>query len=386
MKSIFRFAVAILCMLTFAGGIASAQDLQQQMSKLGSDAVSGYVSPILSGWGNDLNSGIYYSADLHDVLGFDVGVKFAMSKTTDADKSYTLNLPATINIDKSSLPSYTQPTGVSLYERVGNNYVLYSNSQVQVQSGNASGSAYATSITAPTAIGDKNNVVVKGKSATKVYSVNGNQLYAGPTGSGIYQPLPTFDLSNNTLLTLPGGYGLNSFGVPLAMPQFDLGLPFGLEFMLRYLPTIKAGDYGKVNYMGFGLRYDIDQWIPLCPVDLAVHFMTQKLTFKSSSDQDIFTGKATAYGVEVSKKFFILTLYGGFQMESSTLTVADYTYSGNDPVYQQMGTIPGFEIKGSDKSRFTVGARLLLLFINVHADYSFATTSVLTLGAGITIR
>jgi hypothetical protein len=384
MKSIFRFAIAIICVLALASGIAIAQDLQQQISKLGREAAIGYISPILNGWGNDLNSGSYYSADLHDVLGFDIGVKLAMSHTTDADKSYTLNLPSAINIDKSSL-NYTQPTGVSLYEQVTNptthtvSYVPYTNSKVQVQSGNA----YATSITAPTAIGDKNNVVVKGKSGTTVYSVNGNPLYAG--AGGVYNQLPNFDLSNNTLFTLPGGYSMGSLGVPLPMPQLNLGLPFGLEFMLRYFPTTSYQDYGKFSYMGFGLRYDIDQWIPLCPVDIAVHFMTQKLTFKSSSDQDIFTGKATAYGIEVSKKLFILTLYGGFQMESSTLTLADYTYSGNDPTLQGL-IVNGFEIKGSDKSRFTVGARLLLLFINVHADYSFATTPVLTLGAGITIR
>jgi hypothetical protein len=71
-------------------------------------------------------------------------------------------------------------------------------------------------------------------------------------------------------------------------------------------------------------------------------------------------------------------------MESSTLTLADYTYAP-DPT-QPGVLINGFEIKGSDKSRFTVGARLLLLFINVHADYSFATNPVLTLGAGITLR
>ncbi len=378
MKSIFRFAVAVICVLMFLGGIAIAQDLQQQISKLGQQAAIGYLSPILNGWGNDLNSGIYYSADLHDALGFDIGVKLAMSRTTDADKSYTLNLPATIDIDASSIPSPI--SGASLYTKVGNNYVLYNNKEVQVKSGNA----YATSITAPTAIGDKNSVVVKGKSGATVYSTDGvTPLYAGK--NGIYQQLTGIDLSSNTLFTLPGGYNTGSLGIPLPMPQLNLGLPFGLEVMLRYFPTTVYQDYGKFNYMGFGLRYDIDQWIPLCPVDIAVHFMTQKLTFKSSSDEEIFNGKATAYGVEVSKKLFILTLYGGFQIESSTLTVADYTYSGNDPTLQGL-TVNGFVVNGNDKSRFTVGARLLLLFINVHADYSFATTPVLTLGAGITIR
>jgi hypothetical protein len=378
MKSFFRVSVAVICALILSGGIAAAQDLQQQFSQLGHEAAIGYLTPVLSGWGNDLNSGTFYSADLHDVLGFDLGLKFAMSKIADGDKSYTLNLPAVINIDKSAL-NYNPPTGLSLYEKVGNSYVLYTNSKVQVKSGNA----YATSVTAPTAVGDKNSVVVKGKAGTTIYSVNGNPLYAGT--NGVYSQVPNFDLSNNSLFLLPGGFDPGALGVPLPMPQLNLGLPFGLEFMLRYVPTISAGNYGKLTSMGFGLRYDIDQWIPLCPVDIAVHFMTQKMTFKSNADQDILTGKATAYGVEVSKKLSILTVYGGFQMESSTLTLSDYTYVGSDPTLQGT-TISGFEVDGADKSRFIVGARVLLLFINIHADYSFATTSVLTLGAGISIR
>ena len=99
MKSIFRFAVPVICVLTLLGGIAIAQDLQQQISMLKGDAAIAYASPFLSRLGNDMNSGSYYSADLHDVLGFDIGVKFAMSQVTDADKTYTLNLPSTVNID-----------------------------------------------------------------------------------------------------------------------------------------------------------------------------------------------------------------------------------------------------------------------------------------------
>jgi hypothetical protein len=381
MKSFFRLTLAIICIGSLLNSIAIAQDdLLHQFSQLGRDAAAGYLTPLMNGWGNDLNSGIYYSADLHSVLGFDVGVKLAMSKVTDGDRTYTLNLPATVNIDKSRLPSYTLPTGSSLYEKVGNTYVPYSNNTFQVKAGNA----YATSVTAPTAIGDTKGVDVKGKSGTMVYSVNGNPLYAGANGA--YSQLPTFDLSTMTLFPLPGGYNTGSLGVPLPIPQLNLGLPFGLEFMLRYIPTISNSDYGvKFNSMGFGLRYDIDQWIPLCPVDIAVHFMTQKMTIKTTDDKDILTGKATAYGVEVSKKLFILTVYGGYQLESSTMTLSDYTYTGNDPSLSGI-TISGFEINGPNKSRFNVGARVLLLFLNIHADYCFATTPVLTVGAGISIR
>jgi hypothetical protein len=108
------------------------------------------------------------------------------------------------------------------------------------------------------------------------------------------------------------------------------------------------------------------------------------MTFKSSTDQNIFTCKATAYGIEISKKLFILTLYSGFQLESASLTLSDYT--GYNFETGQSIFVQGFEINGKDKSRFTVGARLLLFFINLHADYSFSANNVLTLGAGITIR
>jgi hypothetical protein len=363
MKSFIRFAIAATYVLALVGSSATAQDLQEQLAKLGHDAAVGYVTPILSGWGNDLNSGIYYSADLHDVLGFDVGVKLAMSRFIDEDKTYTVAIPS-MTVDPSVLGISTI-NGVSV--PAGTKLIL------------TSGVNYPSSITANSAVGAKENTTINtiGGSSATVSSSNpqlNNQRIALPAAS-------------RQILSLPGGLDLGTFGktgVPLPMPQFNLGLPFGLEFMLRYVPTISSGDAGKFNYMGFGLRYSIDQWIPLCPVDIAVHFMTQKMTFKSKVDKDIFSANGTAYGVEVSKRLFILTLYGGFQLESSSLTLNDF--QGYSPELGQTVTVPGFEVKGSNKSRLTVGARLLLLIVNVHAEYSIAKNPVIMLGAGISIR
>jgi hypothetical protein len=347
MKSLIRCFTALLFVCFLVGNMATAQDLQEQLSKLGHDAAVSYISPILSGWGNDLNSGIYYSADLHDVLGFDVGVKVASSHITDADKTFQIP-EITVRPSDLGFTGYSSAYRVKL---TGANF---------------------TSQTANTAVGAKDETPITTKASTAtVYDASGNSVGTINVPAG------------RTILTLPGGFDPGALGVPLMMPQLNLGLPFGIELMARYVPTIKAGDYGKFNYMGFGVRYDIDQWIPLCPVDIAVHFMTQKLNFKSTNDEDIFNGKATAYGVEVSKKLFILTLYGGFQLENSTLTLNDFT--GYDPIQGNI-RISGFEVKGADKSRFTVGARVLLLFLNVHAEYSFATTPVLAAGVGISIR
>ena len=92
---------------------------------MGHDAAIGYISPILNGWGNDLNSGIYYSADLHDALGFDVGVKLASSKFTDADKTYLPNLPL-ITFKPSDLDYTGYPTGYTVTLISGINYNLNS--------------------------------------------------------------------------------------------------------------------------------------------------------------------------------------------------------------------------------------------------------------------
>ena len=114
-------------------------------------------------------------------------------------------------------------------------------------------------------------------------------------------------------------------------------MPFGFEAIVRFVPTIASGDDGKFSYFGWDVRYSIDQWIQACPVNIAAHFMTQKLNFKSKADEDIFTGYDASTGRSI--------------------------------------TIPGFDVNRTNKFRFTVGARLLLLFTNVHAEYSIAKKS-----------
>jgi hypothetical protein len=328
-------SVLLLC-VCFGANLMQAQDLQTQLSKMGQDAAIGYTTPLLSNWANDLNTGIYHTAALHSILGFDIGVNLALARITDGDKTFTFNMPSTFNVTSNG---YTATL--------------------------VAGTHYPASVVTPTAVGDGNGTVIK---TTAPYTVNG--VVVVPAGY--------------PLLTMPGGFNLPA--VPLPMPQLALGLPFGIEVMVRYIPTVSAGDEGKFNFSGFGARYSIDQWIPMCPVNIAVHFMTQSLNFKSKGDTSLFSGKGTAYGLEVSKKFFILTLYGGFQIESSSMTLNDYTFTDQSSGVPVQVNIPGFTINGSNKSRFTVGANLLLLILNIQADYSFGTTPVANLGVGIAIR
>lgn len=323
MNSMFRRLGIFAAVVALTVGTARAQDLGQQLAKLGSEAVKKYTTPLLQGFGDGMNTAFYHSADLHDVLGFDVSVKLGIVKVTDEQKTYTLDMPASITVNGIPFTRGTGPTN------------------------------YPAQLKANTAVGDG--------ASTELKLNNG-------TGTG---------------LILPGGVNTPVAGAP-PIPQLAVGLPFGLEVIGRFAPSIKAGDAGKYSYSGFGLRYDVDQWLPLFPIDIAVHFATQKMTFKDGADKEVLTAKGTAYGVEVSKKLIFITLYGGFQLESSTMTVAGF--QGKNLQDGSTISIPSFVVKGQNKSRATVGLRLLLLIVNLQAEYSLAPSPVLGLGAGISIR
>ncbi|MGB2866879.1 MAG: DUF6588 family protein [Bacteroidota bacterium] len=330
MKSFAHRLGVLVVAVVLMGTVARSQDVGSQLSKMGLDAAKGWTSPLLAGWGAGLNSAFYHSADLHDILGFDVGVKVMLAGFKDEDKFYSFQMPASI--------SYSSGPITKTYNR---------------------GTDYPATVNAPTVAGPEGDV-----------SVYVNEPFA-PGGKV-------------EVMRLPGG--LNLSGAPIAAPQLNIGLPFGLEVMGRFIPTVKLSDAGKVNFVGFGLRYDIDQWLPLFPVDIAVHFMTQKFNFKDSSDNNLISASAMAYGVEVSKKLFILTVYGGFQLEKASFTVGPYTAKVQQGGTTQTITVRDFTVDSPNSSRVTFGVRLLLLFINVHAEYSLAKTQVAAVGVGITIR
>jgi hypothetical protein len=314
-----------LCIAACVTPGARAQvDLGKQLSKVvGRNAVE-YVSPLLSGWGAALNSGVYHSADLHDILGFDIGLKVSAMIVREQEREFDFELPQQIRFG-----AYTFLRGVD-YDAVVRG--------------------------APTAVGARDGAPVK-----------------------VRQGHP---LAGQTIFTTPPGYDLQF--VPLVVPQASVGLPFGLEVIGRFIPQLRVGDAGKVNFLGFGLRHDLDQYFSFLPLDLAVHFMTQKFTLNDGDGNKVLAGNATAYGIEISKKLAALTFYGGFQLEKSSWDVEPYAYLS--PETRTSERVGGFSVEGKNASRVQVGFRLLLLFVNVHADYSFAAQPVATVGVGATFR
>jgi hypothetical protein len=331
-----RFIAIAGFLLAFSAGVYAQEDLSTQLSKVAGTNAANYLSPLLSAWGADLNSGFYHSADLHDVLGFDVGLKAGAVLVNDQDRVFDFVLPSQI-IFKYQGVDFPLTAGVD-YDNV------------------ISGS--------PTAVGDRTGktVALKVKQTSSYIPLRGQTIFS---------------------LTTPGGFDMKY--APLLMPQAAIGLPFGLEVVGRFVPNITlANNVGKVNFIGFGLRHSLDQYIPMMPIDVAIHFMTQKLTFSDMNDNKIMGASGTAYGIEVSKSLVLFTLYGGYQIEKSSWTLEPYKYF--DPATSVSITAPGFSVDGQNTSRFHAGVRVLLLIVNVHADYSFAKQPVVAVGVGVSFR
>jgi hypothetical protein len=322
--SIIRTTFLIVGISVAVTSVGLAQnDLSGQLSKIIGANATNYLEPLASGLGAGLNSGIYHSADLHSILGFDIGVKVGLASIPADHKTFNFVLPSSIKVGPATF--------------VG-------------------GTDYDINIPdAPTFAGGAGKDV---------------KVKAGRLGEG------------TTIFTTPQGYDYSS--LPMFAPQAAIGLPFGIEVIGRFLPSTNIGDAGKLNFIGFGVRYDIDQFIPFCPVDLAVHFMTQKVTIDDKGGNKVMSLGGTAFGAEVSKSLVFITLYTGLQFESSKLTVEPYNYT--EPSTGVSAQINGFSIDGADKTRFLVGVRLLLAVINIHADYSISKYPVLTAGVGITFR
>jgi hypothetical protein len=329
MKRFLQHVGMVICALVVANSTTSAQDdLGKILEQMGRENIPKYLNPFLEGFAVGMNNAIYYSADLHDILGFDAGLRFGVVKVKEEQKTFDFIMP----------PSFTITRGTtSITFLKGRDY------------DDAPGAS-----------------TVAGPNETKAVKIKNTS------------PITAF--RDSTIFETPKGFNVGYLG-SLA-PQVNVGLPFGLEVMARYSPPIPTGDFGKVSFKGFGIRYDIDQWIPFFPIDIAAHFMTQSMTLKDKSDKEILTGSGTAYGLSVSKRLLFITVFGGYQLQSSKIKVNDITGTvGGNPF-----TLQGFEVAGPNKSQLTVGVRVLLLLVNVHAEMNLAGTPSYGAGVGISFR
>jgi hypothetical protein len=173
----------------------------------------------------------------------------------------------------------------------------------------------------------------------------------------------------------PGGANLSI--IPMVIPQVSLGLPFGNELMVRYFPkteTIK--EFGKVSFIGFGLKHSISQYLPgLLPIDLAVQGVYQDLKIGDS-----FEISTLSFNSEISKKLLMFTFYGGVNYGNSS-TSLKYTYQ---PDYDGIAPMKlDFSYDTDSQLTATGGIRWSFLLLKLYADYTIGEYSVINTGFGL---
>lgn len=261
-----------------------------------------YLEPYAFALGDGLNNGWYSTADTHHLLGFDLTIGVSAIQIPDGSKTFDINKLGLTNMEVKS------------------------------------GSSIA------------------------------------PTVGGAQTPGPMITVYDNQRRSMvefnsPKGTGLDV--VPVPMLQVGFGLLPNTDILVRYVPQIKYnnnGDDMKIGLWGIGGKHDFMKWIPVLkqlPFDASVFASYSEVNGQSglsftaadySSNPNIriepvntagqsleLLTKTSKYGLIVSKKMSILTVFGAIGKSTSKSNV---NLLGTYPVVATT-TAGGYEITQS---------------------------------------
>jgi hypothetical protein len=204
---------------------------------------------------------------------------------------------------------------------------------------------------------------------TATFFGNKGTAYPGPDGFIVFPP------------------GIDQSSFPAGIPQVAFSL-VGVEALIRYFPKFKIDDT-ETKLLGWGLKYNVSQWIPMSPIDIAVQvlFNNIKVDYNPKEDdanqRNFFkvNSKNWAFNAHVSKSFNLFNLYGGLQYEKTSMDL-DYNFR-LDPDNPDLDQEFAVTIDGDNKVRLTLGAALQLGILVINADYNIASQNLLTAGVSL---
>jgi hypothetical protein len=355
--------LVVCCALLVASTSVFAQDegIESTLKKMAGDAAKGFVQPVATGFGANLNGGWFHKAPKSKIFGIDLEVGLVAMGTFTTDENKTFQVDGAFKFSGGPVGTNSQAENIASGI---NNWNLLPNPQKQQIIDQIASQQFQVGIKGPTIVGTKQD--------TMKITFPGQTI----TANSLNYNVPT------QVIRLDGVTGVldGAAMIPLAAPQFSIGTVFGTQATFRYLPEYEIDkEIGKFKYFGFGIQHNPGIWFPNpLPVDLAASFFTQNLSVGT-----IFESKATAFGINASKQFgfaFLnVTPYAGFMFESSTMTVS-YAYSTVGPANTTITDNISFELEGENTTRLTVGLSIRLLILNINADYNFGKNNSATAG------
>jgi hypothetical protein len=219
---------------------------------------------------------------------------------------------------------------------------------------------------------------------------DGEKMYAATPPTGAFDPAPV------QTATVFGGEGtviyddpadpsvsyhfqngqISTSLMPFAVPQLTVGDVMGTRAFVRYVPFPEMDNVPKITLFGVGVQHSISRYFPDLPVDIAAGVAYQ--TFKIG---DLMEAKAFNINAMASKAFSVVTVYGGFQYETSSVTVT-YTYTGIPLEGQPANSSLSVDMTGENKFRGTVGFDLDLVILDLNADISVGKVTTASAGLG----
>jgi Family of unknown function (DUF6588) len=336
--------------------------LEQTLQNLSADAAAGYLSPIASGFGANLNAGWFHKAPQDKILGFDFEVGFIFMGSQFPSDATSFSTSGQFNFSNKEAEQIlsADPNWGNLTDAIRNDFIKQLTSR-----------AFDVTMEGATIIGSPDeNITITFPGQTITEPTSGQSIIV--EDQQVVLPVAGFkDLANAEIL-------------PMLAPQISLGTVYGTQVTVRYLPEAELDpDLGSFKYFGYGLQHNPAAWLPLSlPLDVSASFFTQTLKIG-----DIFKTKTTAFGLNASKQFGFdalnITPYAGFMLESATMEVNYNFIVDRGPTLEPIVQKVKFEIEGENTSRITLGLSIRFLIVNLNADYNIGKYN--NFSAGITI-
>lgn len=347
-----HFATAFSLPLLLATGPVLAQSMEKAVAKLGEAGAKAYITPIVSGFGANLNAGWF--------------------QKTPAPVKYAFTVSAGLNSSSALLKS---SRAVSTTDRMRLDTAL----SAQLIANSSATATQRDSLMRRLASRDSyirlEGPAITGEEGEELKVIwEGRKVHTGIPGDSVFIPADTVTLTNiNGLLD-----GLTS--LTFFAPQINLGTLYGTNVMLRWLPQYESREeIGPVDYFGFGFQHNPAVWFKpgfTLPLDFSVGYSRQALS------GTFFKATAWSTGLHISKTFGFpfaaATPYLGAQYEKSSFELEYDMETSYDNVQRLKTTV-----EGENTYRVTAGLGARVLAINLNADVSYAQNPSFSFGVMI---
>jgi hypothetical protein len=253
MSGIRYLLPAVPLLLAAPGPVFPQDNVEDAVTELTATAAKRYISPMVSGFGANMNAGWYHKAPPADKIGFSVEGGWLIMATF-LDKG-----GKTFDVQGDFRFSQDQAGQMLAFMDTEEPYASLPSAQRQALKDSLAlrlaSEDFRVGFGGPTITGSsKDSVRVRFEG--KTFNVSGYP-------DSIVVPADTVALPVTGILD---GLPL----IPLMAPQFTLGTVYGTNVTFRYLPTVEfTPEVGAFKFFGFGVQHNPQVWLgsPL-PVDL----------------------------------------------------------------------------------------------------------------------